>query len=221
MNRPVAPSKPEIAELPPFPVITLDRVKLVVTQRDAEEALSAMRASHVLGFDTESKPTFSKGDVSTGPHVLQFATDARVFVFQSFRIESMAAIRAILTDATVAKVGFGLNDDISRVSEKFALEPQHVVDLGRTFRRMGYHNTIGAKSAIAILFQQRVSKSKSISTTNWSNQNLTEKQVIYAANDAHVALCTYRELERRGLANQTVITDRARCKQFVPDPLSP
>jgi ribonuclease D len=201
MNRPVAPSKPEIAELPPFPVITLDRVKLVVTGRDADDALSAMRESRVLGFDTESKPTFNKGDVSTGPHVLQFATDSRVYVFQSFRPDSTDAICAILTDATVAKVGFGLNDDISRVSEKFALEPQNVVDLGRTFRRMGYHNTIGAKSAIAILFQQRVSKSKSISTTNWSNQNLTEKQIIYAANDAHVALCTYRELERLGLAN--------------------
>lgn len=201
MNRPVAPSKPEIAELPPFPVIPLDRIKLVVTERDAEDALSAMRESRVLGFDTESKPTFNKGDVSTGPHVLQFATDSLAYVFQSFRSESMAAIREILTDGGVAKVGFGLNDDISRVSEKFALEPQNVVDLGRTFRRMGYHNTIGAKSAIAILFQQRVSKSKSISTTNWSNQNLTEKQIIYAANDAHVALCTFRELERLGLAN--------------------
>jgi RNA polymerase sigma factor for flagellar operon FliA len=200
MNRPIAPSKPEIAELPPFPVITLERVKLVVTGHDAEEALFAMRSSRVLGFDTESKPTFNKGDVSTGPHVLQFATDARVYVFQSFRNESTAAIRAILIDPTVAKVGFGLNDDISRVSEKFALEPQNVVDLGRTFRRMGYHNTIGAKSAIAILFQQRVSKSKSISTTNWSNQNLTEKQIIYAANDAHIALCAFRELERLGLA---------------------
>lgn len=201
MNRPVAPSKPEIADLPPFPVITLDRVKLVVTGRDAEDALSAMRGSRVLGFDTESKPTFNKGDVSTGPHVLQFATDSQVYVFQSFRPDSTDSICAILTDATVAKVGFGLNDDISRVSEKFALEPQNVVDLGRTFRRMGYHNTIGAKSAIAILFQQRVSKSKSVSTTNWSNHNLTEKQIIYAANDAHVALCTFRELERRGLAN--------------------
>ena len=201
MNRPVAPSKPEIAELPPFPVITLDRVKLVVTGRDADDALSAMRESRVLGFDTESKPTFNKGDVSTGPHVLQFATDSRVYVFQSFRPDSTDAICAILADATVAKVGFGLNDDISRASEKFALEPQNVVDLGRAFRRMGYHNTIGAKSAIAILFQQRVSKSKSVSTTNWSNHNLTEKQIIYAANDAHVALCTFRELERRGLAN--------------------
>lgn len=198
MNRPVAPSKAEIAELPPFPVIASDRITLVVSERDADAALSAMCASRVLGFDTESKPTFNKGDVSTGPHVLQFATDARVFLFQSFRSESMAAIRAILTDGSVAKVGFGLNDDISRVSEKFSLEPENVVDLGKTFRRMGYHNTIGAKSAIAILFQQRVSKSKSISTTNWSNQNLTEKQLVYAANDAHVALCTYRELERRG-----------------------
>lgn len=201
MNRPVAPSKPEIAELPPFPVISLDRITLVVTEREADDALSAIRASRVLGFDTESKPTFNKGDVSTGPHVLQFATDSRVYVFQSFRNESTAAIRAILTDATVAKVGFGLNDDISRVSGKFSLEPQNVVDLGRTFRRMGYHNTIGAKSAIAILFQQRVSKSKSISTTNWSNHSLTERQLIYAANDAHVALCAFRELERMGLAN--------------------
>lgn len=200
MNRPVTPSKPEIADLPPFPVIALDRIALVVSERDADDALVAMRESRVLGFDTESKPTFNKGDVSTGPHVLQFATDSRVYVFQSFRPESMTAICAILTDAAVAKVGFGLNDDISRVSEKFALEPQNVIDMGRIFRRLGYHNTIGAKSAIAILFEQRVSKSKSVSTTNWSNHNLTEKQIIYAANDAHVALCTYRELERRGLA---------------------
>jgi len=75
------------------------------------------------------------------------------------------------------------------------------LDSATMFRRLGYHNAVGAKSAIAILFQQRISKSKSVSTTNWSNQKLTEKQIIYAANDAHVALGTFRELERRGLAN--------------------
>ena len=61
--------------LPPYDGIKLADVRMVKTDKDAAEALAALSATDVLGFDTESKPTFLKGEVSTGPHLVQLATD--------------------------------------------------------------------------------------------------------------------------------------------------
>jgi ribonuclease D len=65
---------------------------------------------------------------------------------------------------------------------------------------LGYRNSVGAKSAIAILFQQRMSKSKSITTSNWSAMQLSEKQLVYAANDAYVAIKVHHALNASGAA---------------------
>src|SRR3954462_1882298 len=67
------PEKEEIALLPPFERIAMDRIAVVATARAAEAALAEMQGERVLGFDTEAKPTFLKGEVSDGPHVVQFA----------------------------------------------------------------------------------------------------------------------------------------------------
>ena len=61
--------------LPPYDGIKLADVRMVKSDKDAADALSALLAMDVLGFDTESKPTFLKGEVSTGPHLVQLATD--------------------------------------------------------------------------------------------------------------------------------------------------
>ena len=61
--------------LPPYDGIALSEVRLVKSAADAAEALAALSNADVLGFDTDSKPTFQKGEVSTGPHLVQLATD--------------------------------------------------------------------------------------------------------------------------------------------------
>ena len=177
--------------LPPYDGIKLADVRMVKTDRDAAEALAALLAMDVLGFDTESKPTFLKGEVSTGPHLVQLATDEAAYLFQIGAAPALAVLKAVLESRTILKVGFGLQDDVKRLRAKLGIDTLNVLDLSTALRK-GERNTLGAKTAVAKFFGQKLQKSKKITTTNWALPRLSEKQILYAADDAHVALKSYR-----------------------------
>ena len=189
------PGRDEIALLEPFTGLAMERIQVVSTAVEAQLALDALLAARAVGFDTESKPTFHKGEESRGPHVLQFATSQRAWVFQVHVTECHPALMRILASEAILKIGFGLRSDIDNISRRFGIPAQGIIDLNATFRKMGYTKTIGAKQAVAMLFRQRMQKSKSTSTTNWSNHKLTDRQILYAANDAYVAIRVFEELK--------------------------
>jgi ribonuclease D len=177
--------------LPPYDGIKLQDVRMVKSDKDAAEALAALLATDVLGFDTESKPTFLKGEVSTGPHLVQLATDDAAYLFQIGAMPAVEVLKAVLESAKILKVGFGLADDVKRLRGKLGIEAANVLDLSTALRK-NERNTLGAKTAVARFFGQKLQKSKKITTTNWALPRLTEKQILYAADDAHVALRIYR-----------------------------
>ena len=177
--------------LPPYAGIKLGDVRMVKTDKDAAEALAALSATDVLGFDTESKPTFLKGEVSTGPHLVQLATDEHAYLFQIGAAPAVEVLKSVLESATILKVGFGLADDVKRLRSKLGIDAVNVLDLSTALRK-NERNTLGAKTAVARFFGQRLQKSKKITTTNWALPRLSEKQILYAADDAHVALRIYR-----------------------------
>jgi len=182
---------PDEEALPAYEGITLADVVLVKSDLDAAEALTALSRADVIGFDTESKPTFAKGEESTGPHLVQLATDDTAWLFQIGAAPAVDVLRAILESPAILKVGFGLGDDIRRLRSKLGIETANVLDLSTALRR-GERNALGAKTAVARFFGQRLQKSKRITTTNWAQPRLSEKQILYAADDAHVALRVYR-----------------------------
>lgn len=183
---------PEQEELlPPYDGIKLTEVRIVKSDRDAAEALTALLAMDVLGFDTESKPTFLKGEVSTGPHLVQLATDDAAYLFQIGAMPAVEVLKAVLESTAILKVGFGLQDDVKRLRAKLGIETSNVLDLATALRK-NERNTLGAKTAVARFFGQKLQKSKKITTTNWALPRLSEKQILYAADDAHVALKIYR-----------------------------
>jgi ribonuclease D len=177
--------------LPPYDGIKLSDVRLVRSPQDAASALSALMAADVVGFDTESKPTFIKGQISNGPHLIQLATDDTAYLFQIGPVPALDVVRAVLESTTTLKVGFGLSDDVKRLRAKLGIAPEQVLDLAKALRN-GQRNDLGAKSAVVRFFGQRLQKSKKISTTNWATPRLSERQILYAADDAQVALRVYR-----------------------------
>jgi ribonuclease D len=195
------PSKMMIAGLERFAGIGLDQITVVQSTQEAESAYDDLKRAKEVGFDTESKPTFVKGQKSDGPHVLQFATSERVYIFQTHLTECEPTIIRLLKSSEIIKIGFDLKGDMSHILRRFGIQPVEVMDLDRSFRRIGYRTTVGAKSAIAILLNQRLIKSKSITTSNWANRVLSESQLIYAANDAYVALLVHRMLKEAGHLN--------------------
>lgn len=183
-------------ELPPYVGISMGAVRLVRSEQDAADALAALMAADAIGFDTESKPTFAKGEVSTGPHLVQLATDDVVWLFQTATPAGNAlaipVMKPVLESDAIVKAGFGLGDDVRRLRAKFGIEARNVLDLSTALRRRGERNPLGAKSAVARFLGQRLQKSKRITTTNWSLPRLSEQQLKYAADDAHAALRIYR-----------------------------
>lgn len=179
------------SELPVFRGISLADITLVDSVEKLATAQASLLASPVVGFDTESKPTFRKGEVSTGPHLVQLATDRHVFLFPVSFVESHAVLKQVLAARNVLKVGFGLGNDRSALRSRLDIELDNVLDLGEVLRGSGHRGTVGAKVAVAHYFGEKLIKSKRVGTSNWASRHLDERQMLYAANDAHVALKIY------------------------------
>ena len=180
-------------ELALYPGLALSAISLVDSAPLALEALAELMAAEVIGFDTESKPTFLKGEVSTGPHIVQLATESRAYIFQIAQLQGSQVLKTILESPRLLKVGFGLGNDLSALKTKLDIDAANLLDLGAVLRGPGHRGTVGAKVAVAHFFGQRLQKSKKVGTSNWSNSRLNERQLLYAANDAHVALVVYRD----------------------------
>ena len=188
------PDKEQINLLESFDRLGLGQIQLIATAEQAKLALEALQGEKALGFDTESKPTFAKNEASTGPHIVQLATLHKAWIFQLEDAECRRAIGLLLEAPHIIKAGFGLGDDKKRITYKLGVDLQGVLDLNTVFRAEGYRKDMGVRGAVAVLFNKRFVKSKKASTSNWANPNLTEAQLIYAANDAYAAMRVYAAL---------------------------
>jgi ribonuclease D len=189
------PSKEHIASLPPFSRLERKDILVVSQANQALAAYDVLQGLSELGFDTESKPTFVVGEVSTGPHIVQFATPSTAYVFQLFDATCREVVSKLLTSSAVLKAGFGLAGDNTQIRRTLGIEPEHVLDINTIFKAKGYAKELGVKSAVAVMFNQQFAKSRKATTSNWANKVLTDAQIIYAANDAFAALKVYQALK--------------------------
>jgi ribonuclease D len=188
------PDKEAIALLEPFERLGLDQIEVVSTPARAAQALKDLTGATVLGFDTESKPTFAKNEASEGPHIVQLSALDKAWIFQLEDAECRRAVGLVLGSPAVIKAGFGLGDDQRRIIRKLGVDLQGVLDLNVVFRERGYRKDMGVRGAVAVMFNKRFLKSKKAATSNWANERLTEAQIVYAANDAYGALRVYKAL---------------------------
>ena len=189
------PCKEQIALLPEFNRLGPDRIALVATAAQAQQAQAELKLTMVWGFDTESKPTFVKDQVSDGPHIVQLATLDKAWVFQLHDPACRAVVAQLLALPGFTKAGFGLGDDRKRIQSKLAVEAVDVLELNTVFRQRGYRKDMGVKGAVAVLFNKRFIKSKKAATSNWANPQLTDAQLVYAANDAYAAFRVFEALQ--------------------------
>lgn len=182
------PTKDQIRELPLYVGLGLADIQVVENEHDANEALAHLKGEACLGFDTESKPIFRKGEVSPGPTLIQLATASKGFLFPVRFPVALAVARAILSNPAIKKVGFGLSGDNKELRTKLEIEIVNTEDLSVKLKRLaGEKNTIGARAAVAMVLKTRLGKGAQKS--NWGAYPLKENQILYAANDAHSAIC--------------------------------
>ena len=106
-------------------------------------------------------------------------------------------LRELVLGSQIARGGYDwvidfTGNDRSALQSRLGIELKNVLDLGEILRGKGHRGTVGAKIAVAHFFGERLQKSKKIGTSNWASPRLAERQLLYAANDAHVALKIYR-----------------------------
>ncbi|MBC3881503.1 3'-5' exonuclease domain-containing protein 2 [Undibacterium sp. LX40W] len=184
---------PEL-QLPSYAGIPEQKIILVSDDQSLQRARLYLTAEAVLGFDTESKPVFMRGQDSDGPHLVQLATPEWAFLFPivtQAQVElARALLKEVLESPDILKVGFGLGDDNQRLLNKLGVKVQKVLDLSRSLST-DRKRQMGAKAAVEKYFGQVLQKSKRISTSNWSALTLNQKQLKYAADDAQSALLVY------------------------------
>jgi ribonuclease D len=116
----------------------------------------------------------------------------RAWLFPVRLTGSHPALRELLESPQVLKVGFGLGSDLAQLRAKLGIEARGILDLSQALPREAPNKTLGAKTAVARYLGRRMQKSKHVTTSNWGNPRLNERQMLYAANDAQVALRVYR-----------------------------
>ena len=196
MNK-AAPTKDEIALLEPFVGLTLEHIHVPASREEFASAAAEIKAAGTVGFDTESKPTFVTGDISEGPHVVQFALHNKAYLFQLHQADGHPFLVELLQSEQLIKVGFGLKSDRGHIRAKLGIHFGAVVDLNTVFSMDGYHKEMGVRAAVGLVLKQRFAKSRHVTTSNWSQHQLTAQQMLYAANDAYAALKVLEAMKLR------------------------
>ena len=186
-----------IQQLPPFKNLNHQNIVVIENIEQCKTIEEELKAAIFLGFDSESKPTFRVGEVSTGPHLIQLATEHKAYLFH-VNSSTLKFLQPILSNLQQIKVGFGLKND-KHIFHKKGIELESCIDLAKGFSHFGFTQQMGVQKAVALLFGQYLSKSKKVGTSNWAQKPLTPQQISYAAADAYAALLVFLELRKQNL----------------------
>ena len=166
-------------------------ITVVRDRQDLASAMTSLRREELLGFDTETRPSFWKG-TKFPPALIQLAGEERVFIFQLKHMGLPEELRALLADPAIIKAGVALNYDLTELQQLAHFQPAAFVDLGDLAREKGLKNH-GLRGLAAVLLGFRIAKG-STRKSNWENDVLSPVQVRYAATDAWVGRELYLEL---------------------------
>jgi len=168
-------------------------IYLIDTLKKVDIALPLLKDKKILGFDTETRPSFKKGP-NNDIALLQLATSEEAFLFRINYIGLPEALKRLFEDDSILKIGLALKDDLSGLKRFGDFTPASFVDLQDLAKDLSIQNN-GLKKLAAIFLNFRVSKSRSQRLSNWERQILTPKQLTYAATDAWVCYELYRVMK--------------------------
>jgi ribonuclease D len=155
-----------------------------------KKVLPGLQCEKVLGFDTESRPSFRKGHKNK-VSLIQLSSGNLACLFRINRIGIPDELAEILANPTVIKAGVAVHDDIRFLKKIKKFDPEGFVDLQGFVKNFGIQSA-GLKKLTAIVLGFRISKRQQV--TDWEAETLSEPQQIYAATDAWVCREIYNKL---------------------------
>ena len=168
------------------------RIIMIVTPGETEKAVDYLLSQKILGFDTETRPSFKKGhryEVS----LLQVSTHDTCFLFRLNLTGMTPAIIRLLEDGRVVKVGLSWHDDLLQLHRRADFKAGKFVELQDVAEKFGLEDK-SLQKLYANLFHMKISKAQRLS--NWEQAVLRDAQKLYAATDAWACIKIYEELQR-------------------------
>lgn len=168
------------------------RIEVVETIDALTKACHILSKEHIIGFDTETRPSFQAG-VSHKVSLLQLSTDTHCFLIRINKLPLTREILHILSSEKILKVGADVRNDISALNKLRHFTPRGFVDLQSEVGKYGIEDK-SLRKISGIVLGKKVSKAQRLS--NWAAKQLTPQQQLYAATDAWVCIEIYKHLTR-------------------------
>jgi len=168
---------------------------IINTLQDVKTSCSILQKENILGFDTETRPAFHKGEYYA-PSIIQLAGEKSVYIFQLHQVGFCNPLKQLLSNRGVLKCGVAIGRDLSELNLLSEFIPRGFIDLGELARKslVPHH---GLRGLAAYFLHFRISKQAQIS--NWNIKTLKKKQIIYAATDAWLGRELYLKFKKEKL----------------------
>ena len=168
------------------------RIVVILTESEAQKAVDYLLSQPILGVDTETRPSFKKGRANKVA-LLQVASHEICFLFRLNQLGISPAVKRLLEDKSVPKIGLSWHDDLNMLHKSGEFETGYFIDLQNHVREIGVED-LSLQKLYANFFGQKISKRERL--TNWEADILNDKQKQYAATDAWACIMLYEELMR-------------------------
>jgi ribonuclease D len=174
-----------------MPLVRFDGEVIIVDEPSKiPDSIEYLSAQSVLGVDTETRPSFTRG-VRYPTALVQVATTERCYLFRLTHIGMPKPLADIFANPNICKVGLAFKDDLNGLRRRRDFKPANCVDLQQIAPNYGIQD-LGLQKMFAICFGKKISKAQQL--TNWESSHLTPEQARYASTDAWATLLIYNKL---------------------------
>jgi ribonuclease D len=183
-------NKADIASLPieTFP----GRIVVIMSEGETEKAVRYLLSQNILGVDTETRPSFRRGEMHK-VSLLQVSSKDICFLFRLNMTGITPSIKQLLENTEVPMIGLSWHDDLASLKRRANFKPGYFIDLQSVVGKIGIED-LSLQKIYANLFGKKISKRQRL--TNWDADVLTDKQKVYAATDAWTCINIYEEINR-------------------------
>jgi len=176
-------------------------IYVINNELETRKAVDYLIKKKLLGFDTETRPSFKKGKVNLVA-LLQVATQDQCFLFRLNKMNGIPdPLIQLLEDTSITKIGLGLKDDIQNLKKRTIFETGTFIDIQNEVAKIGIKDK-SLQKIYANLFGKKIVKRQQLS--NWEAEVLTPAQQLYAATDAWACINIYNEIQH--ILNETNIS---------------
>ena len=169
------------------------KIQVLKSHDDIQDSIDYLMTQKVIGFDTETRPTFTKGSANA-PSLVQLAGEDAVFIYQLDDISILKKLSIILSNKKITKSGVSVDRDLIELMFLVPFDPCSFIDLGDVARDRGIPHH-GLRGLAAMFLGSRISKGAR--TSDWGRDRLSSSQISYAATDAWIGLQLFKRFEKK------------------------